>query len=194
MISRSVPHSAPEGIEKLFFLLLGGAMLGIEIRFFRGALLSDLVRKVSTHGNHENQQICCPGGGRQASPKGTRKGGAWRHPGCSPQGLEKPFFWLLWGCVVGRRQDFFGTPFFVEKWSPRKSWKRADLLPRGGSKGVAKMSQKNDVGERPRQRPRGHRQIDFLASWERDVGHRNSFFSGGTFERLVAESEHPLEP
>ena len=43
MISGSVPHSAPEGIEKLIFLLLGSAMLGIEVPFFSGGTFERLV-------------------------------------------------------------------------------------------------------------------------------------------------------
>ena len=92
MISGSVPHSAPEGIEKLIFLLLGSAMLGIEIRFFRGGLLNDLLRKVNTHGNHENEQICCPGGGATGVAKRDQKRRRVEAPRLFPPGHGETVF------------------------------------------------------------------------------------------------------
>ena len=144
-------------------------------------------------GTMKTSRFAVQGGGdrrRQKGPEKEARGGTQAVP---PRAWRNRFSGSCGGASSGADVIFLDA-IFRGKVVPRKSWKRADLFPRGGSKGVAKMSQKNDFGERPTQRLRGHRQIDFLASWERDVGHRNSFFSGGTFERLVAESEHPWEP
>ena len=145
-------------------------------------------------GTMKTSRFAVQGGGDRRCQKGPEKEARGGTKAVPPRAWRNRFSGSCGGASSGADRIFSGRHFSGKSDPQGNRGSEQICSPGGVSKRIAKMSPKNDFGERPTQRPRGHRKIDFLASWERDVGHRNSFFSGGTFERLGAESEHPWKP
>ena len=145
-------------------------------------------------GTMKTSRFAVQGGGdrrRQKGPEKEARGGTQAVP---PRAWRNRFSGSCGGASSGADRIFFGRHFSGKSGPQGNRGNEQICSPGGGQKASQKCPRKMMSGSVPDSAPEGIDKLIFLLLGSAMLGIEVPFFSGGTFERLVAESEHPLGP
>ena len=142
----------------------------------------------------KTSRFAVQGGGDRRRQKGPEKEARGASQAAPPRAWRNCFSGSCGCASSGADRIFLGRHFSWKSGPPGNRGNEQICFPGGGQKASQKCRRKMISGSVPHSAPEGIDKLIFLLLGSAMLGIEVPFFSGGTFERLVAESEHPWEP